>query len=226
MRATPFKPYTRMRFYLNSRKKGLNINIALPCNIVNIIVLQITNHDQIDIMSPSRRMNVYPGTLLRKLKPSFIETLKTGQVAETYTLAVQCCRKQLGIQKIFTQRLLPMGLVLYMPVSMIGMIAFVMYASINSGGMITPMWIIKAIVFALILLVAAPPIPGVNLLSYVVIIGQLEIGREYIIAAMIFDIIFSMFASAANQTLLQTDLILQADRMGLINRNTLTKGDE
>jgi hypothetical protein len=35
-----------------------------------------------------------------------------------------------------------------------------------------------------------------------------------------------MFASAANQTLLQTDLILQADRMGLINRNTLTKGDE
>lgn len=178
------------------------------------------------ILYTCRRMNVYPGTLLRKLKPSFIETLKTGQVAETYTQAEQCCRKQLGIQKIFTQRLLPMGLVLYMPVSMIGMIAFVMYASINSGGMITPMWIIKAIVFALILLVAAPPIPGVNLLSYVVIIGQLEIGREYIIAAMIFDIIFSMFASAANQTLLQTDLILQADRMGLINRNTLTKGDE
>ena len=130
------------------------------------------------ILYTCRRMNVYPGTLLRKLKPSFIETLKTGQVAETYTLAEQCCCKQLGIQKIFTQRLLPMGLVLYMPVSMIGMIAFVMYASINSGGMITPMWIIKAIVFALILLVAAPPIPGVNLLSYVVIIGQLEIGRE------------------------------------------------
>ena len=178
------------------------------------------------ILYTCRRMNVDPAVLVRKLKPSFMETLKTGQVAETYAMAEQCCRKQLGIQKIFTQRIFPMGTVLYMPVSMIGMIAFVLYASINSGGMITPIWIIKAIVFALILLVAAPPIPGVNLLSYVVIIGQLGIGKEYIIAAMIFDIIFNMFASAANQTLLQTDLILQADRMSLINRDTLSKGDE
>lgn len=178
------------------------------------------------IIYTCRRMDMRPGVLVRKLMPSFLETLKTGQVAETYELAEQCCRRELGIQKIFTQRMLPMGLVLYMPVSMIGMIAFVLYAAINSGEMITPLWIIKAIIFALILLVAAPPIPGVNLLSYVVIIGQLGIGKEYIIAAMIFDIIFNMFSSAANQTLLQTDLILQADRMGLINRNTLAKGDE
>ena len=75
-----------------------------------------------------------------------------------------------------------------MPASMIGMIAFVIYAAFSSGVTITPVWILKAIVFALILLVAAPPIPGVNLLSYVVIIGELGIGTDYVIAAMIFDI--------------------------------------
>ena len=170
----------------------------------------------------SARMDVSPSLILKKLWPSFVLTLKTGQVADSYALAEQCCRKELGIQKLFTQRMMPLGLVLYMPMSMIGMISFVMYAAVRSHTIITPVWLLTAIVFALILLVAAPPIPGINLLSYVVIIGQLGLGNEYIIAAMIFDIIFNLFASAANQMMLQLDLILQADRVGLLRKTKLT----
>ena len=169
------------------------------------------------------RMKVDAGLVLRKLWPSFWLTFRTGQVDESYALAESCCRKELGIQKILTQRLMPLGLVLYMPMSMIGMISFVIYAAGRSGMQITPVWLITAIVFALILLVAAPPIPGINLLSYVVIIGQLGLGKEYIIAAMIFDLIFNLFASAANQMMLQLDLILQADRVGLLNKKKLAE---
>ena len=104
---------------------------------------------------------------------------------------------------------------------MAGMMAFVLYSALRSGIFITPLWMLRAIVFALILLVAAPPIPGVNLLSYIVIMGQLGIGSNYIIAAMIFDIIFNMFASAANQTMLQLDLVLQADRVSLLDKDIL-----
>lgn len=167
------------------------------------------------------RMNVSAGLILKKLWPSFWLTFRSGQVDDSYALAETCCRKELGIQKILTQRLMPLGLVLYMPMSMIGMISFVIYAAGRSGMQITPVWMITAIVFALILLVAAPPIPGINLLSYVVIIGQLGLGKEYIIAAMIFDLIFNLFASAANQMMLQLDLILQADRVGLLDRKKL-----
>jgi Na+/H+-dicarboxylate symporter len=168
-----------------------------------------------------RRMDVGPDVLIRKLWPSFALTLRTGQVSESYALAERCCHADLGIQKIFTQRGMPLGLVLYMPASMAGMMAFVIYAAVRSGILITPLWMLTAIVFALILLVAAPPIPGVNLLSYIVIMGQLGIDNNYIIAAMIFDIIFNMFASAANQSMLQLDLVLQADRVGLLNKETL-----
>lgn len=167
------------------------------------------------------RMRVSAGMLLKKLWPSFVLTFRTGQVDESYALAESCCRRDLGIQKILTQRLMPLGLVLYMPMSMIGMISFVLYAAGSSGIAITPVWMITAIVFALILLVAAPPIPGIDLLSYVVIIGQLGLGKEYIIAAMIFDITFNLFAAAANQMMLQLDLILQADRVGLLDRKKL-----
>jgi Na+/H+-dicarboxylate symporter len=173
----------------------------------------------------SNRFEVKPAVLLHKLWPSFILTLKNGLDSDSYALAEKACTKSFGIQKIFTQKMLPLGLVLYMPASIIGMISFVIFAALNSGVAITPVWILKAIVFALILLVAAPPIPGVNLLSYVVIIGQLGIGKEYVIAAMIFDILFNAFASAANLFMLHFDMILQAEHMGLLNRSVLSRDD-
>jgi len=171
----------------------------------------------------SMRMNVSAKLLLKKAWPSFLQTLRTGQVSDTYALAERCCIRDMGIQKIFTQRILPLGLVLYMPVSIVGMITFVVFAAIRSGIVITPVWMLTAIIFALILLVAAPPIPGINLLSYVVIMGQLGISMQYVIAAMIFDIIFDMFASAANQMMLQMDLILRAEGMGLLDTATLAR---
>ena len=127
------------------------------------------------------------------------------------------------MQKIFTQRVLPLGLVLYMPASTIGTVSFVVYAAIRSGIEITPVWIVTAIALSMILLVAGPPIPGINLLSYVVIMDQLGIGKEYVIAAMIFDILFNAFASAVNQMMLQLDMILQAERMGLLNHAVLAR---
>ena len=187
--------------------------------IVSLIVMAAT------LIYVGRRMDVGVGILLRKLMPSFLLTFRTGQVADSYALAETCCRKQLGIQKIYTEKVLGLGLVLYMPMSMIGMMSFVMYAAGRSGIALTPLWVITAVFFALVLLVAAPPIPGINLLSYVVIMGQLGIGSEYIIFAMIFDIIFDMFASAANQTMLQLDLVLQADRTGLLDRKVLRDPD-
>lgn len=174
----------------------------------------------------SSRAKVSAKLLLKKLWPSFLLTLRTGQVADSYALAQNTCIRDLGIQKIFTLRLLPLGLVLYMPASVVGMASFIISAAFRSGIEITPAWILTAIVFTLILQVAAPPIPGINLLSYVVLIGQFGIGEEYVLVAMIFDIIFNVFASAANQMMLQMDMVLQAERVGLLDHRTLSTLEE
>lgn len=190
---------------------------VLPFAIIVSILVMIPT-----LIYVSARMHVRPWTLAKKLWPSFLLTLKTGQVADSYALAEKCCHRDLGMQKLFTQRVLPLGLVLYMPVSVIGMLSFVTYAAVKCGIVITPIWMISTIVFALILLIAAPPIPGVDLLSYVVILEQLGIDNKYIIAALIFDIIFNMFASAANQMMLQLDMLLQADHVGMLDHDKLT----
>ena len=190
--------------------------VVIPFSIIVSLLIMV-----VVLILVSNRFKVKPGILMKKLWPSFILTLKNGLDADSYDLSEKCCIKRLGMQKIFTQRVLPLGLVLYMPASIVGMISFVIFAALRSGVAITPVWILTAIVFALILLVAAPPIPGVNLLSYVVIIGQLGIGKEYVIAAIIFDILFGAFGNAANQMMLQLDMILQAERMGLLNQKVL-----
>ena len=42
-----------------------------------------------------------------------------------------------------------------------------------------------------------------------------------LIDAMIFEVIFGIFASAGNQTMLLMDLILQSDEIGLLDRKLL-----
>lgn len=190
--------------------------VVIPFSFVVSVLVMIAV-----LMFVSKRFDAGPGVLLKKLWPAFILTLEAGLDSDSYALSEKICIKGFGIQKIYTQRVLPLGLVLYMPSSVIGMLSFVVFAAIYSGVEITPLWILEAIIFALILLVAAPPIPGVNLLSYVVIIGELGIGKEFVIAAMIFDILFNAFGSAANQMLLHLDMVLQAEHMGILNQSVL-----
>lgn len=200
----------------NNAQLLLSIVHVIPFSVLfSILIMAVT------LVFIGKRLDVSPSLLMKKLWPSFILTLRTGQVSDSYALAENTCIRDFGIQKIFTQRMMPLGLVLYMPASMVGMVSFVVYGAIRSGIEVTPVWILIAIVLVLILLVAAPPIPGINILSYVVIIGQLGIGKEYILAAMIFDIIYNVFASAANQMLLQLDMLLQAERVGLLNHKKL-----
>lgn len=174
-----------------------------------------------ELLYVSKRMGVDVRILTKKLMPSFLLTIRSGQVAESYSFAEMCCCRELGIQKLLTQKVLPLGLVMFTPASIIGMLTFSIFGAFKSGVDITLLWILTAIILSLILQVAAPPIPGINLLSYIVIMDQLGIGREYVIYAMIFDIIFNMFAAAANQMMLQLDMILQADHMGLLEHDIL-----
>ena len=76
-------------------------------------------------------------------------------------------------------------------------------------------------IFAVVLFVATPPVPGANLLAYVVFFNWLDIPSEALMDAMIFDIVFGILAGAGNQLLLQFELILQAERIGILNKKVL-----
>ncbi len=162
-------------------------------------------------------------TLEKKLRSPFWLTVKSGSLNAAFGKTEKSCSTYLGIDKRFTAISLPNGLILYMPISAIGTLVFVTYTAMRYNVTTSPLWFVSAVILAVILFVATPPVPGANLLAYVAIFAQLGIPSEALIDAMIFDIVFGLFASAGNQFVLQLELILQAGRMGLLDRMKLRK---
>ena len=112
---------------------------------------------------------------------------------------------------------------LYMPINSVGTLIMLIFMGKETGAQMTMIWMLTAVTMSVILFVAATPVPGSNLLAFVVMFAQLGIPREALIPAMIFDVIFGVFASAANQLLLQLEMILQADRLGMLDQRLLRR---
>ena len=163
------------------------------------------------------------GLLLNKLKESFIVSLRTGSVNEAYPYIENICTNKLGIEKHFAKASLPSGLVLYMPVSVIELIVFSIYAAGIYGNTTSFGWYFMLLFLAVVLSMASPPISGISLISFMTIFFQLSIPKEALVGGMIADIILGTIASAFNQMMLQMDLLMQADRIGLVNTHNLMK---
>ena len=161
--------------------------------------------------------------LLKKLRPAFVTAVRAGNLDTGYGQMERSCVEELGMEKHFATVSLPYGTVLYMPANVIGTLIFTVYAATVYEVEITVGWIVVAMVLAVVLFVATPPVPGANLLAYIMIFAQLQIPPDALIDAMIFDILFGVFAAAANQTLLQVELLLQADRIGLLDKEKLRR---
>ena len=171
----------------------------------------------------SVRKQVPVKKLLKKMFPAFEAVIKTGRMDAGYGQMEQILTGKLGVGNHFTTMALPSGTVLYMPVNVIGTLLFTMYAAMKYHAPVRLAWLVLAMILSVILFVATPPVPGANLLAYIMIFAQLKIPQTALIDAMIFDILFGIFAAAANQILLQLELILQADQIGLLDREILRK---
>ena len=171
----------------------------------------------------SKSKGVRLRVLLRKLWPAFSTEVRTGSLDVGYGNMERDIVERLGIERHFATVSLPYGLVLLMPVNVVGTLMFTVFAAMRYQVEISVGWLLIAMVLSVVLFVATPPVPGANLLAYIMIFAQLHIPSTALIDAMIFDIIFGIFASAANQSLVQMELILQADKLGLLNRKILIK---
>lgn len=161
--------------------------------------------------------------LAGKLYNTFMMTLRYGSVNAVVAQAEKNCVFDLGIKREYTEIGLPVGLLLYMPINSVGTLIMLIFMGKETGAQMTMIWMLTAVTMSVILFVAATPVPGSNLLAFVVMFAQLGIPREALIPAMIFDVIFGVFASAANQLLLQLEMILQADRLGMLDQRILRR---
>ena len=173
------------------------------------------------LVAINKRIN--PFLLGRKLKSSFWYVLKKGSLSGPLDELIGLCKKQLGIDSAYAKAAMPQGLNLYMPISAVGIFVFSIFVAQMQHVPVDQMWIMKALVMAVALFVATPPVAGANLLAYVAFFTYLGISESALMDAMIFDIIFGVFANAANLAMLQLETIMQASRSGFLDKETLRR---
>lgn len=167
----------------------------------------------------SKKVRVH--CLLRKLLPSFWAAFRTASVNAAFDENLRCCTSGLGIHTSLTEYGLPLGLLTFMPAGALSAMLFVLSAAQTYHVTVTLTWLVTAVLLTTVLVVASPPVAGVGLLMYAALLTQLQIPQSALIGAMVADILFGFLVSAVNQTMLQMELTLEADRLHLLDQQTL-----
>lgn len=161
--------------------------------------------------------------LVRKMKVPFRITLRNASIESGYGANQFCCEKRLGISPRLTEYGLPLGTVVFMPTATMAVIIFTLYAAQSFGVGISITWYIMAILLTVTLQAAAPPVPGVGLLTYTVIFARLGIPSDALAIALAADVLFNFASPAMDQAMLQLDLIEEASRTRTLDEEMLRR---
>ncbi len=171
----------------------------------------------------SLRYNVPVTRLWSKMKKSFLLSLKTFSVEASYTDNVRCCEKELGISKKLTSYSIPIGLICFMPVSTVASTILTVYCAECYHVSVSGVWMIMAVFLAVTLAAAGPPTAGIGILTYTVMFSKLHIPTSALTIVLAGDILMGFVIYPVNQAMLQLDLVLAADKQGLLKKETLRK---
>ncbi len=188
----------------------------LPAMLLGDIVIMA-----IYLVLVSVRRRVKAGILLKKMFPTFFIALTTASSSAAFGANMECCEKDLGIDKKIVNFGVPLGQVIFMPgVSAMFLAVGFCMAEIY-GVTVSPVWMATAFLIAIVLAVAAPPIPGGALTCYTILFVQLKIPMEAIAVTIALNVILEFFTTAADLFCLQTELVELAASLDMLDEGRL-----
>lgn len=167
------------------------------------------------------RKGVNPFMLLRKIAPTYLIALTTSSSSAAFSTNVECCEKDLGIDKRIVDFGVPLGQILFMPGAAILFLSAAFCMAEVYSVPISPAWIVNAIIITFVLAVAAPPIPGGALTCYTILITQLGIPSEAIAITIAFNVILEFISTAFNIAALQMELVELSGSLDMLDRKVL-----
>ena len=167
------------------------------------------------------REGVRPGAALKKLLPTALVALSTGSSAAAYPANLDCCENKLGISPKLTRFAIPFGSVVFMPQIAMTMVYVPVFAASLYGVPLSWGGLVLCAVNAVVLAVAAPPIPGGAIACYTLMFLQLGIPLEAISIAATANVVLDFVDTCGNLLGLQVQLVHGARSMGLLDERVL-----
>ena len=171
----------------------------------------------------SFRLKVKAKILVKKMLPAFLIALTTSSSSASFGTNISSCEKKMGISEKITKFGIPLGTVIFMPISCITFISVAWYVAESYCVKISFFWIVIAIMIIVILSIALPPIPGGALTSYTILLLQLGLPQEALAVILTIDVLLECFITAGHVAALQMQLLLLANRMKLLDVEILRK---
>lgn len=170
------------------------------------------------------RLRVSFPLVLRKLLPTYLIALSTASSSAALSSNLETCERRLGISGRIVHFAVPLGQVMFKTGGAVGFFVLALGLAEFYGVAMPLSWIVTGVLTAGLLAIAAPPVPGGSLTCYTVLLAQLGIPDEAIGLAVAGNVILDFFMTSCGISCLQSELMLSANRLGMLDRGRLEKG--
>ena len=169
------------------------------------------------------RLRVSFPLVLRKLLPTYLIALSTASSSAALSSNLETCERRLGVSGRIVHFAVPLGQVMFKTGGAVGFFVLALGLAEFYGVAMPLSWIVTGVLTAGLLAIAAPPVPGGSLTCYTVLLAQLGIPDEAIGLAVAGNVILDFFMTSCGISCLQSELILSANRLGMLDRGRLEK---
>lgn len=163
------------------------------------------------------------GVLFQKQLPTLMINLTTSSQVSALTENMKCCKEKFGIDEKMVDFGLPLGVVVYMPCGAM-FFGLVTWSLANLSG--TPIGIsevIKICLVAIIVAIAAPPIPGSACAVMPIVFSACGMSNDVLPLAIIMATFLGYLLPAINGYCLQLELLISAKKLNLVDTKRMMK---
>lgn len=161
--------------------------------------------------------------VLRKLLPTYLIALSTASSSAALSTNLETCEKKLGISGQIVHFAVPLGQVVFKTGGAVGFFVLALGLAEFYGVAMSLSWVITGVLTSALLAIAAPPVPGGSLTCYTVLLTQLGIPAQAVGLAVAGNVILDFFMTSCGISCLQAELMLSANKLGMLDRERLKK---
>ena len=169
------------------------------------------------------RLKVSFPRLVRKLLPTYLIALSTASSSAALSTNLETCERRLGISGRIVHFAVPLGQVVFKTGGAVGFLVLALGLAEFYGVTMPLPWVVTGVLTAGLLAIAAPPVPGGSLTCYTVLLSQLGIPAEAIGLAVAGNVILDFFMTSCGISCLQSELMLSAHKLGMLDRDCLKR---
>ena len=166
------------------------------------------------------KLKIRPIALLRTLLPGMLIGYATSSSAMAYSTCMDVADKKLGVAPELSHTAIPMG-ILYGSVSAALFVIIAFYTAETCQTPVNWLWFFLMFVLSSILDVATPPVAGGTLICIKTMLVQLGMPASALAIAATLSIILDFFSTGTRIGMLQMEMMLQAEKLGLLNKDIL-----